>query len=174
MLHVHKMMPEHSGLCCSCQMPTEKDDESFLVVINNGEQFDLCQDCATRLTNEISTLLLDKRPKGTPHVKTGTPLDRAISSVEETLEVDLALDMQEVVSDFIKEAFLLEVTLPDGTSVRATKFMADTEEETLYCRYCDEELHESDAIRGAEEGDGIQRCPKCGNELVHLEKDDPD
>lgn len=174
MIHVHKMIPEHSGLCCSCQMPAECNGDSFLVVVNNGIQFDLCQDCATRLTNEISTLLLDKRPKGTPHVKTETPLDRAISSVEETLEVDLALDMQEVVRDFIKEAFLLEVTLPDGTSVRATRSMVDTEEETLYCRYCDEELYESDAIRGAEEGGGIRRCPKCGNEVVHLEKDDPD
>ena len=44
-----------------------------------------------------------------------------MSSVEETLEVELALDMQKVVADFIKESFLVEVTLPDGTLVRASR-----------------------------------------------------
>lgn len=161
--------------CASCHASTGEGS----IIINpdsskgayNPTHFYLCQDCATRLTNELSTLLLDRPME---RAKETAPLGRAISSIEETLEVELALDVQEVVSEFIKAAFLLEVTLPDGTSVRATRFVDDVEEETLYCRYCDEELYESDVIRGAEEGDGVPRCPKCGNEVVRLEKDDLD
>ena len=112
MIQIYRLDADFSSRCASCGNISYG---CWAIETRENYDIELCSDCIKKLMRDISKEL------------NNNPLERAVSSVEETLEVELSLDMQEVVADFIKGAFLVEVTLPDGTSVRATKSTDDDE-----------------------------------------------
>ena len=69
------------------------------------EQYYLCRECAERLHQQLGDIL-GYTPK---EIETASMLDS--------------------VDKFIAKSDLVEVTLPDGTTIRATKFGEDLEDE---------------------------------------------
>lgn len=76
-------------------------DENDLEV----EQYYLCRDCAERLHKQLGDIL---------------------GNTSKEIETASMLDS---VDKFIAKSDLVEVTLPDGTTIRATKFGEDLEDE---------------------------------------------
>ena len=99
--------------CDSCKRPPIKTPNGFdkfvMVDIDEDdlgiEQHYLCKDCAERLHQQLGDIL--------GHTPNG------IETASRVVAVD----------KFIAESDLLEVTFPDGTIIRATKFSEDLEDE---------------------------------------------
>ena len=102
-----------SWACDSCKRPPIKTPNGFdkfvMVDIDENdleiEQYYLCRDCAERLHQQLGDIL-GHTPKG-------------IETASRVVAVD----------KFIAESDLLEMTIPDGTTIRATKFGEDLEDE---------------------------------------------
>lgn len=151
MIQAYRLDAGFSSRCVSCGNISQK---AWAIKIRDGYEIELCPDCIKKLMRDISKEL------------NNNPLEGAISSVEETLEVELALDMQEVVADFIKEAFLVEVTLPDGTLVRASRDDEKGEdffsEHPYQCSRCTKFLSEKELTIDHVGFDQVHRCGLCG------------
>lgn len=99
--------------CDSCKNRTSKGPSGLnrFVVVNinekdlEREKYYLCKDCAERLYQQL-----------------GDTLGHTPKEIETASRV-VAVDK------FIAESDLLEVTFPDGTIIRATKFGEDLEDE---------------------------------------------
>ena len=99
--------------CDSCKHSPSKGPNGLnkFIVVNIDEKdleiekYYLCEDCAERLYKQLGDIL-GHTPKEIEKDSRFGPVDK-----------------------FIEESDLVEVTLPDGTTIRATKFGEDLEDE---------------------------------------------